>query len=486
MSFFANARKSLMHPKSKMQIPLIILVLILQSHILPFSHCKSIVKNLPSFSGDLPFTLETGYVGVGKHEEAQLFYYFVESQRNPQKDPLFLYLTGGPGTSGIIPFLFQIVLRVKVVIQNDKNEFLDYSMTIIPKNGKIGRTNIFDKLFALGPLKFVYTNATRTDVKLELNPYSWTKTANVIFIDLPVDTGFSYVKANESLKNSDSLAVTHACDFIRKWLMDHPKFLNNPLYITGISYMGLFIPRVISYIYDGNDRGILPQLNIKGFLIVSPLTDKFIDFNSRTVFAYRAALIEDELYKPAKENCRGKYINVDPNNTLCLNSLKPINEDSIYEFSNTWANKKSVRQALHIRKGTVENFQFSNSSISDLPGDSHSIYYTHDIYSSLAYHRQLLTKECQALIINGDHDMTFPYVGTQKWIKSLKLRVETPWKPWFVHNQVAGYEKTYSKAKYSMKYATIKGAGHSVALYKPEEAMVILETWLASHTNSTK
>ena len=48
------------------------------------------------------------YVGVGKHEEAQLFYYFVESQRNPQKDPLFLYLTGGPGTSGILSFLYEI------------------------------------------------------------------------------------------------------------------------------------------------------------------------------------------------------------------------------------------------------------------------------------------------------------------------------------------------------------------------------------------
>ncbi|MFS8020782.1 putative peptidase S10, serine carboxypeptidase, alpha/Beta hydrolase [Helianthus anomalus] len=33
------------------------------------------------------------YVGVGKMEEVQLFYYFVESQRNPHKDPLLLYLT---------------------------------------------------------------------------------------------------------------------------------------------------------------------------------------------------------------------------------------------------------------------------------------------------------------------------------------------------------------------------------------------------------
>ncbi|KAJ0637603.1 putative peptidase S10, serine carboxypeptidase, alpha/Beta hydrolase [Helianthus annuus] len=89
--------------------------------------------------------------------------------------------------------------------------------------------------------------------------------------------------------------------------MDHPTFLNNPLYIAGISYMGLIIPRV-------------------GFLIISPLTDKFIDFNSRTEFAYRLGLIEDELYEPAKEHCGGKYIHVDPNNTLCLNSLVPIKE----------------------------------------------------------------------------------------------------------------------------------------------------------------
>ncbi|KAJ0637604.1 putative sinapoylglucose--choline O-sinapoyltransferase [Helianthus annuus] len=37
-----------------------------------------------------------------------MFYYFVESQRNPQQDPLLLYLTGGPGTSAILPFFYQI------------------------------------------------------------------------------------------------------------------------------------------------------------------------------------------------------------------------------------------------------------------------------------------------------------------------------------------------------------------------------------------
>nr|GEX08582.1 peptidase S10, serine carboxypeptidase, alpha/beta hydrolase fold protein [Tanacetum cinerariifolium] len=49
-----------------------------------------------------------------------------------------------------------------------------------------------------------------------------------------------------------------------------------------------------------NEQGTRPKLNIRGFLIVNPRTDSFIDFNSRMEFAYRAALIEDEIYESAK------------------------------------------------------------------------------------------------------------------------------------------------------------------------------------------
>ncbi|KAI7751994.1 hypothetical protein M8C21_002663 [Ambrosia artemisiifolia] len=110
-----------------------------------------------------------------------------------------------------------------------------------------------------------------------------------------------------------------------------------------------------------------------------------------------------------------------------------------------------------------------------------TVYYSYDIFSSVEHYRQLVTRDSQVFIINGDHDMNFPYVGTQKWIKSLNLPTQSPWNPWFVRNQVAGYRMTFAKNGFTLTYATIKGAGHVVALYKPEEAFVAVNDWLSSH-----
>nr|QRI59129.1 chicoric acid synthase [Echinacea purpurea] len=430
------------------------------------SHASTIVKNLPGFHGDLPCTIETGYIGVGADDEVQFFYYFVESERDPSRDPLIYYLTGGPGTTALYPFLFQI-----------------------------------------GPLSINYDNSTWEKLTLELNPYSWSKAANVLFVDLPAGTGFSYGTTYEATKSSDSISAQQGYEFLIKWLEENPRFLNNSLYIAGTSYMGIVVPVVTLEVYKGNERGDQPQLNVKGYAISSPLTDKFSDFNSRFEFAHRAALISDDIYKSAKNNCGGNYIYNAVENTECARSLQRfeectsrINEANILDplcdedsqdpvcgevgdkYLKYYGNDKEVQKALGVREGTIEEFVKTNQSIHYLINKEDQDCYSYDIFSTIIYHKSLVSRNCQALILSADHDFTFPYVGVEQWITSLNLPLESPWNPWFVNNQVAGYRLKYARNGYSLTYATVKGAGHSIALYKPRETWVILDEWLASNS----
>ncbi|KAI3744024.1 hypothetical protein L1987_57096 [Smallanthus sonchifolius] len=422
----------------------LLLFLTLASHSITPSNSKSIVTSLPGYPGQLPFKLETGYVGIGEKEEAQFFYYFVESERNPDEDPLIFYLTGGPGCSAVITFFYQI-----------------------------------------GPLSFNFDNAPE-NITLTLNPNSWTKMANVIFVDMPAGTGFWYATTKEALISSDSIVAKQANDFLRKFLIDHPKFLKNPLYISGISYMGIVTPIVTLEVYNANERGEQPALNVQGYILCSPLTDKFTDFNSRVEYAHRVALISDDTYKSAIENCRGNYVNTEETtNSICVNSLQKYQEEYYYSFVADWANDEAVQQALNIRQGTIGKWEFFNTTMHYTEGKNDTFCYAYDIDSSFSYHKKLVSKNCQALIFSGDHDMTFPYVGIEQWIVALGLAVDSPWEPFYVDSQVGGYEMTYAQNGFSITFATVKGAGHSVAQYKPKEAMVLTQRWLAPKTYSS-
>ncbi|CAK9148561.1 unnamed protein product [Ilex paraguariensis] len=454
---------------------------------------QSIVKTLPGFPGDLPFKLETGYVAVGERDEVQLFYYFVESERNPTDDPLMLWLAGGPGCSALRAFFYEI-----------------------------------------GPFTFNYENSGGNQPTMELNPYSWTKIANIIFIDQPVGTGFSYANTSEAYLSSDTISATQTYEFLRKWLVDHPKFLNNPLYICGISYIGMVVPIIVEEIYNGNEAGNEPQMNIKGYMLGNPLTDKNRDVNSRIQYAHRVTLLSDELYKSTKANCHGEYVDVDPNNGLCTSDLQDVEKciekinlpqileplcdtshvnlsllrwdrssleensmdplwslpllpepgcrDFIYNYATMWANDRAVQKALHIREGTITEWLHCNHSIEYSFGRSATNAYTFNVPNTVGYHRNLTNKNCRALIFSGDLDMRVPHLATEKWIKSLNLTVESGWKPWFVNNQVAGYTVSYThNDDYSLTYATVKGAGHTSPEHKPSECLAMVDRWFAHY-----
>uniref|UniRef100_M1BZY1 Glucose acyltransferase n=1 Tax=Solanum tuberosum TaxID=4113 RepID=M1BZY1_SOLTU len=389
---------------------IVFLLLLLVSHVVS-SHF--IVESLPGFEGKLPFTLETGYIGVGQEEKVQLFYFFIESERDPQNDPLMLWLTGGPGCSGLSTLLYE-----------------------------------------MGPLTFDYANSSGNFPKLELNSYSWTKVANIIFIDQPAGTGYSYANTSEAYNCSDTLSVTLTYEFLRKWLMDHPKYLKNPLYVSGSSYAGFFVPPLTRKIYDGIEVGDKPQLNIKGYILGNAQTDRYIDVNGKVKYANHMALISEKIYQSAKENCNENYIDIDPHNTLCLNDLQKVTRGTTLE----WVR---CNESMRYR------------------GKERTESYAYDVPSAIDYHRHLTNKSCRALIYSGDHDMIVPHLTTEEWIETLKLPIVDDWEPWIVDAQVAGYKMKYLQNDYELTYATVKGAGHTAAEYKPEQCLSMVDRWFS-------
>ncbi|BFG42104.1 hypothetical protein CerSpe_283800 [Prunus speciosa] len=454
------------------------LLLLLLLHCCHIVASSSIINTLPGFSGDLPFKLETGYVGVGNLDDIQLFYFFIESERSPKEDPLLLWLSGGPGCSSFTAMVYD----------------------------------------SIGPLIFNYANSSGNEPTFLLNPYSWTKIANVIFLDQPVGTGYSYAKSWEEYRTGDTLSCTQTYEFLRKWLKDHPQFLKNPLYIAGDSYSGITVPIVAQQVSNGNEAGHEPPMNLKGYVLGNPWTEPTYDVNSRIKYAHRMALISNELYESTKTNCKGEYFQVDPSNAPCLENLQEVNEciqklnlaqilepkcstlspkpkrfkwdqnfaeeDSLdvlhystkswcrsynYIFCFIWANDKTVQNALNVREGTIKGWERCNQSI-----DSN---YAYDVRTSIDYHRNLTKKNLRALVYSGDHDMIIPYAGTREWIKSLNLSVDYKWRPWFVNGQVAGYTDAYTMKAYSLTFVT--GGGHSAPEYKPMESLAMVDRWFA-------
>ncbi|PHT84631.1 hypothetical protein T459_13074 [Capsicum annuum] len=376
----------------KLLLKLCVLVLL---HLLQRTDSHYIVDYLPGLPGRLPFHLETGYVGIGKDEEVQLFYYFLQSESNPTTDPLLIWLSGGPGCSSVIAIVNEI-----------------------------------------GPLRFAEQVYNGSMPSFVLNPHAWTKIASVIFLDQPVNTGFSYATNSAAYKYTDVQACKYVYEFLRKWLSDHPQFISNPFYISGNSYSGMTIPVIAQFISNGNTVGKEPLINLQGYLLGNPLTFSQ-ESNYHIPFCLGMGLIPDELYKSLEMNCRGEYIReIDPNNARCANDVQAFNqmvrninvEHVLKPFCKSDDDLLRPHRILFGERVLLDNSSLCNVKTSVL------------LIGASIWGIGLITLTSKKLFMfgSGDHDLMVPFQSTQVWIKSLNYSIDDDWRPWNLHNQIAG------------------------------------------------
>jgi len=144
---------------------------------------------------------------------------FFESRNDPKNDPVVLWLNGGPGCSSL--------------------------------------TGLF---MELGP------SSIDENIKVVHNPYSWNNNASVIFLDQPVNVGYSYsggAVSNTVAAGKDVYAL------LTLFFEQFPEYAHQDFHISGESYAGHYIPVFASEILSHKKRNI----NLQSVLIGNGLTD---------------------------------------------------------------------------------------------------------------------------------------------------------------------------------------------------------------------
>jgi cathepsin A (carboxypeptidase C) len=119
-------------------------------------------------------------------------------------------------------------------------------------DGGPGASSMIGMLMVHGPcLLNLKTNTTK------FNPDAWTEFFNVIYLDQPAGTGFSYVDDSENPDAYPKRSEESAFDFIVALELFRVAFEDlehAPLYVAGESYAGQYVPVYAAAILDYNKR----------------------------------------------------------------------------------------------------------------------------------------------------------------------------------------------------------------------------------------
>ena len=485
-----------MYKKPKILL-LTILILIIQIS----KSSKNEVKNL----FPLPYNnkIYSGYLNTDIPEN-ELFYIYTPSQsKDPNKDPIILWLQGGPGGSSFI--------------------------------------GLFNEI---GPVVIDYFSN-----KFKLNNFSWNLNCNYLFIEQPAGVGFSksfnISQFWDEEKTSKSLLFA-----LKNFLNDEfPEIKNNNFYITGESYAGVFIPNLALAILKDEEKVI----NLKGFMIGNPLTDFNYDYERTLIdFGFNNGLISIETYEAYLRNCpkvplfdsiqlKNKKNNNNESNDWIIRNVThkcniakmKVSEEfygnelyGIYKIckinntNNTFnINKKSNLYKEGIIKNLILNSGYKKINLTNINNIKSPLSIEPEIWSfpnpcesdlfltnflnlnetkeklnvedklkkwneltelnypwnpSIDLYKELRNYNISMWILSGITDGVIPTLGTLKWIESLNWEIIVPWKQWKLNNQVKGMVQKYDK----ITIVTIIGAGHMAPEDKREESKRVFDCFV--------
>lgn len=452
------------------------------------------IIDLPGLNEEIAFNQFSGYLNLDGTQK-QIHYWLVESEKEPDVDPLVFWTNGGPGCSGLIGFMTE-----------------------------------------QGPFR------PDIDGNLLINEWRWNKISNMVFLEQPIGVGFSYSDNTDDYRIGDSQAAKDNLETILQFLKRFPKYAESPLYITSESYGGHYMPTLADEIvrYNENNEN---KLNFKGFAVGNPYTDYYSGVGAEMETYWGKQLLPKPSWdKYVASGCLdaktqlnssicSTYIldfmkkigNLNPyalDYPVCVTSQQAWTTYMIYDMvkdSNSHMCEYDDDCIDYFDKGFLSVFNVVLSKDEYEPCEAnYASYYLNDpdvktainVKSDIKweecsrtvkyeyldkmlpmehYYNELLNsmsdKNLRILVYSGDDDSVCGTIGTQRWIWNLGYPVKTGelWNVWEIDGQTAGYitqfETPFSKTP-RLTFATVHYAGHEVPTYKPKEAFYLFKAFL--------
>ncbi|KAL2141464.1 hypothetical protein VTI28DRAFT_2387 [Corynascus sepedonium] len=203
------------------------------------------VHSLPGAPEEPVVKMHAGHIEITPEHNGNLFFWHFQNKHIANKQRTVIWLNGGPGCSS--------------------------------EDGA---------LMEIGPYRL------KDDKTLVYNDGAWNEFANVLFVDNPVGTGFSYVDTDSYVSELDQMADQFVV-FMEKWYALFPEYEHDDIYFAGESYAGQYIPYIAKHILERNKQpGTRHQWNLKGLLIGNGWISPPEQYEAYLQFAFEKGLVQ--------------------------------------------------------------------------------------------------------------------------------------------------------------------------------------------------
>lgn len=300
--------------------------------------------------------------------------------------------------------------------------------------------------------------------------YSWQSNHNMLYIDNPVGTGFSFTESVNGYAKNQFDVGQDLLSALYQFFLLFPDLQANEFFITGESYAGKYVPAIGYAIHQDSYRDYVddtkPKINLKGLAIGNGLVDPIhqlnygdflyhlglIDFNGRDMFVdYQNEII---FYIKNGEFMRAfeifdKMINGDKfkGGTLFKNLT---GFDFYFNFLDSIDADETPLSKFLEKSETMQAIHVGSHKFHDMIENEVEKHLLLDFLDSVAGWLAELLTHYPILIYCGQMDIMMSYPSTVEYLKKLNFSGMAEYKTakrhiWRVENEIAGYVKYAGK-----------------------------------------